>query len=89
LQRHNLIKAGKAIAEGGVTFSIAYDSCALCGRHVSKTSTCDRCPLFISLGNKTCGEGSSSPYQKWSAGNNPKPMILALERALKMEKAKK
>ena len=86
LSKHGVIKKNKLIASSieGLTGEINAPllivdgvSCALCCQY----PTCYGCPLFISLGEMTCDEERSSPYNIWLSTGDAEPMIEALKTA--------
>ena len=72
--------------DGKEAFEYFGETCALCLRYVVMTAgVCDGCPLFAALG-LPCDvppRGSKSSVYGQS-GNDPAPMIAALEKALLM-----
>lgn len=81
LQKHNVaVKNGLVVNTNGCSGSIEISSktCALCKRY----NSCTKCPLYKSLGTY-CDNGAHSPYRKFTLGDDPKPMIKALKKALK------
>ena len=70
---------------------ISASSCSLC-HHFYNDHSCKACPLALSRDGTSCVEATSdeseSPWDAWDKGkNNPEPMIAALKKAKKWEKA--
>ena len=84
LEKHQLRSDGSSIYQIDDCYKdldINDESCALCHHYID--NECLKCPLFKLLGHKC--DTFDGPYGKWSCGNDPKPMLKALERTLKLE----
>lgn len=69
----------KIIGDDGKVFAFDGYSCALCQHYYDKATSCEECPLAISL-KRRCDAVSFGPMSKWQHANNgnPLPMIEAL-----------
>lgn len=90
LKRHGMsvTPGGNIAADGEVRrFPISANTCALCERFYdgAKGDSCTRCPLAIARGGPACDRArddeTEAPWESWSFGHNPEPMIAALEEA--------
>jgi hypothetical protein len=91
LARHGVgTKGTRLFAAVDGFFYISATNCALCEQFFQDAEeedekACADCPLAISRGGVSCSkarEGESfAPWEAFGAGNNPEPMIAALEKA--------
>lgn len=86
LKRHGLVRTRATLSDGKVTLHFAESTCALC-QFYCKQKQCDKsnCGLAAVTG-KLCGD-PDSPYQRWVKTGDPEPMIRALRKAIKKQKA--
>lgn len=89
-----VIEADKTRTTTEFKFYCDDESCALCV-HFSDDDedldgTCFRCPLFKVLGEKCDAShvGNVSPYTHWRRTGDPELMIIALQKALRVQRAK-
>ena len=88
LKKHDVrIDFAGDVADDKNFLSISSSSCALCAKYQDFDSSleqvCLQCPLYQLLG-KRCDSGEDSPFAIWVHDVNPRPMIRALEKTLKM-----
>jgi hypothetical protein len=97
LEKHKLVSVHDEYeirSKGGI-FEINADSCALCRLSQKEANNelvyqiyCTKCPL-AQVVDYCMTTDMNQPFNSWSSTGNPKPMIKALEKALKLHERKK
>lgn len=87
LTKANLKKHSTSPSHEDWHLFICSSSCALCKKYLNwrLDEICIDCPLFHALGKIECDYGDG-PFWQFDELNNPKPMITALTKTLKLAK---
>ncbi len=91
LRPENLAKHGGGISASHISFGdgVFYfnsRTCALCRYYlvyeVDSSDRCRPCPLYKANGGRPCDLGYKAPYGSLIHGDDPKPMIDLIEKAI-------
>lgn len=85
LKRHRLVAINGTLTDGVYKFGFGHKTCALCTFYRADRHCHSACPLLRETG-MLCGRHGSA-YDRWCETGDPEPMIRALRRAIKKQKA--